>query len=83
MIKWMGPEFLFYATRRLKAREWISDLEFSVDRYKPQYLVHISVLSDVCYFNFAIWPFNLVMFRYDSLHKLSEKASRIAARHSE
>jgi hypothetical protein len=69
MIRVMGPEFAFLASRRLKVKEWIADLEFSVDRYWPQYLVHISVWSDMCYFNFAIWPLNLVMFKYDKLGK--------------
>lgn len=74
MIRFMSPEFAFHASRRLKVKEWISDLEFSVDRHWPQYLVHISVWSDVCYFNFAIWPLNLTMFRYDNLHKLRDRA---------
>jgi hypothetical protein len=76
MIRFMGPEFAFCASRRLKVKEWIADLEFSVDRYWPQCLVHISVWSGVCYFNIELWPFNLVMFRYDNFDKNRERAMK-------
>lgn len=74
MIKFKTPDYFLFSTFRFKIRNWITDLEFSIDRSWSGCVIHISIMSAVCYFNIEVWPCHIALYRYNNIHKnLSKK----------
>lgn len=65
MIKINGTEFLFHAEKRFKIKNWVSDLIFTVEKERPTVLFYLSIMGPVAYFNIEVYPFGLMMMRYD------------------
>jgi hypothetical protein len=72
-VEWMYSEFLLRVSKRFNFRGNVADLDFSIDRHRPFPFfkwwgwIYLSVMSDMAYFHFRVYPFDLTLWRYDNL----------------